>query len=117
MKKGIASLAGFASFIFVIGCVAPRERHVVVRHPAPVVRERVRAPIVIRQAPPPPVREVVPPAPGRRYVWVPGYWVWSDRWVWQGGRWEAPPRERAVWREGRWVERRGEWYWEPGGWR
>ena len=119
MKRGILSLTGFSTLMFIVGCAEPyqRQQPVVVSRPAPVVRERVRAPVVIRQAPPPPVTEVIPQSPGRNYVWVPGYWVWHDRWLWQGGHYERAPRDRAVWQEGRWVERNGEWYWQPGGWR
>ncbi len=116
MKRGILSFAGLSTLMFITGCADPYERPVVVSHP-PVVRERVRAPVVIRQAPPPPIEEVVPRSPGRQYVWVPGYWVWNDRWLWQGGHYEMAPRDRAVYQPGHWVERHGEWYWEPGAWR
>ena len=116
MKKGILSVLGFSTLIIAAGCAAPRER-VVVGRPAPVVRERVRARVIVRQTPPPPIEEVIPRSPGPRYVWVPGYWIWQDRWLWQSGQWEAPPRERAAYQPGRWVEdRRGEWFWEPGHW-
>ena len=119
MKRGIVSVLGLTTLAMFTGCDSPRhERRVVISEPAPVVRERVRAPVIVTQAPPAPVREVVPASPGPRYVWAPGYWVWSGNdWQWQGGHWTIPPRERAVWVPGHWVERRGEWVWEPGQWR
>ncbi len=115
-EKGDSFTRGVCIIHLVTGCVAPYERRVAVSRPAPVVREQVRAPIVIRQAPPPPVREVVPPRPdvatcGCRVIGsgaIAGCGKAGDG---------KHHRERAVWREGRWVERRGEWYWEPGGWR
>ena len=119
MKRGFVSILGLSVIVMLIGCESPRQRYrrVVVSEPAPVIRERVRAPVIATQRPPAPVREVIPPSPGRHYVWAPGYWVWEGRWLWQAGHWTVPPRERAVWQQGRWIERRGEWYWQPGHWR
>jgi hypothetical protein len=117
MKRGTVFILGLSTLSVLTGCEYPEERRVVVSQPAPVVRERVRAPVVVTQAPPPPIEEAIPPSPGARYVWAPGYWVWNGRWLWQSGRWTLPPRERAVWQPGRWEEHRGEWMWEPGRWR
>ena len=117
MKRGTVFILGLWALSVLTGCEYPEERRVVVSQPAPVVRERVRAPVVVTQAPPPPIEEAIPPSPGLRYVWAPGYWVWNGRWLWQAGRWTLPPRERAVWQPGHWQEHRGEWMWEPGRWR
>jgi hypothetical protein len=74
--------------------------------------------IEVQQAPPAPMVETLPPAPGYGYVWTPGYWVWSDRWVWYPGRWLLPPQPRAVWITGRWEFHRGRvWHYHPGHWR
>ncbi len=69
--------------------------------------------------PPPPLRvETYGPTPGPGYIWIKGYWGYSGgNYVWQGGRWEQPPRGRRQWEEGRW-ERRGDRYrWRDGRWR
>ena len=69
--------------------------------------------------PPPPLRvETYGPAPGPGYIWIKGYWGYSGgNYVWQGGRWEQPPRGRRQWEDGRW-ERHGDRYrWREGRWR
>ena len=73
--------------------------------PAPVPAQasppqRVAAPpqtvVVVPSAPPQPPVEVIPAAPSPYYVWTPGYWAWSGRWVWVSGRWVVRPRPTAV---------------------
>ena len=60
--------------------------------------------------PPPPRYAVVGVAPGPGWTWTDGYW---DRrggaWFWVDGRWLRPPRPRATWVPGRWVETRYAW--------
>ena len=94
--------------VTVVESVPPPRETVVVHASAPSVREVV----VIKEAPPPPRREIVVERerPSSRHVWISGYWVWRDRrHEWIPGRWEVPPRARAVWVEPRW-ERRGDGY-------
>jgi hypothetical protein len=70
--------------------------------PAPPAAE-----IIIRDAPPPLRVERAGRRPGRGYVWLSGYWVFSrGHYEWAPGRWELPPRGRHVWVAPRW-ERRG----------
>jgi len=74
--------------------------------------------VIVRVGPPAPIVERYGPAPGRGYVWVAGYQRWSGaRYVWVPGRWELPPRPRAVWVPHHWVHRRGGWVLVEGHWR
>jgi hypothetical protein len=74
--------------------------------------------IYVRIAPPAPIFEARIVAPGPRYVWVPGYYGWrGEAYVWVAGRWEIPPRPRAVWVSGRWYRDRRGWYFRQGHWR
>lgn len=78
------------------------------------------AQIVVRVGPPPRVVERRPPPPmeHRDWAWHAGYHRWDgNRYVWVPGAYEAPPRPRAIWVEGRWVHRGGGWYWREGHWR
>jgi WXXGXW repeat (2 copies) len=56
--------------------------------------------------------------PGRRALWVPGYWEW-DRdqggYVWVGGSWQIVP-VGSVWVGTRWVRDENGWYRVPGYW-
>ena len=64
-------------------------------------RRRARAPraaCYVRVGPPAPIVETRVVAPGPGYVWIPGYHRWSgSAYVWVPGRWDRPPRARAVW--------------------
>jgi hypothetical protein len=55
---------------------------------------------VVQPPPPPPVR-YVPRSPGKKYVWVPGYWVWTGNgYAWQDGYWTKQNRGRGNgWRD------------------
>ena len=60
----------------------------------------------------------VVPAPGPGYLWVPGYWEWTNRgWVWVAGRWVVPPHPQAIWVAPGWVQGPQGWYWQQGYWR
>ncbi|HQS01998.1 MAG: hypothetical protein B7Y07_02880 [Halothiobacillus sp. 24-54-40] len=73
---------------------------------------------VVRYAPPPARVEVVGVAPFFGAVWLPGNWVWRDRWVWNEGRWGNPPHPNARWAPGRWDhDGRDNWRWHDGRWR
>ena len=78
-----------------------------------------RSRVYVRVGPPAPIVETRIVAPGPGYVWIPGYHRWSgSAYLWMPGRWDRPPRARAVWVPGRWVHagRRG-WYFAEGHWR
>src|SRR6516225_9252065 len=70
-------------------------------------------------APPPlPVYEQPQlPAPG--YLWVPGYWSWSQDdggYYWVPGTWVLPPDPDLVWTPGYWGYSDGAYAWNPGYW-
>lgn len=44
-----------------------------------------------RRGPPPPPYEAIGIAPFFGAIWLPGQWVWRDRWVWHRGRWGGHP--------------------------
>lgn len=73
----------------------------------------------VRVGPPPPRHEVMTPRPHRGWVWVAGYYTWhkrGHRYVWTRGHWARPPRSNAVWIDGRWEQRKGEWVFVKGRW-
>lgn len=73
---------------------------------------------VVRFAPPPPRYAVIGVAPGPGYVWTEGFWDWRGaNYVWVAGRWMRPPRLRAVWVSGAWVEGRCGYEFRRGHWR
>jgi hypothetical protein len=71
---------------------------------------------VVRYEPPPPRVEVVGVAPFVGAIWIPGNWVWRDRWSWHSGHWERPPHPRAQWAPGRWHRDNDGWRWRDGRW-
>jgi len=73
--------------------------------------------MVVPVGPPPNRVEVVGVTPFVGAVWIPGHWIWRDRWVWNKGYWTRPPRHGARWERGRWEKRhQREWRWHPGRW-
>jgi len=88
------------------GCESEHHRH--------YVRSRE---VIVTETPPTAQTEIIPPAPAPDFVWVPGYWTWHNRWVWERGHYESSPHERAAWEPGHWERRHGGWVWEPGHWR
>jgi hypothetical protein len=98
--------------------------------------------------PPPPARaETPPPKPSPNAAWIPGYWQFTDGWVWSAGFWrvpqqdieqektveaptpppaprtEAPPdvayhtARKAVWTPGHWMWNGAGYVWIAGAWR
>ena len=60
--------------------------------------------ISVNFAPPPlPVYDQ-PPIPGPGFLWVPGYWAWSDDigYYWVPGTWVQPPAPELLWTPGYW---------------
>ncbi len=76
--------------------------------------------VIIAPGPPPPPRtEMPPPPPGPTMVWIGGHWSWDPAargHVWVDGRYAEPPRRRAAWLPGRWVQQPDGWVWEDGRW-
>ncbi|MCC7068001.1 MAG: hypothetical protein IT523_06060 [Burkholderiales bacterium] len=54
-------------------------------------------PLFVPWAPPPLLVQVPPAEPFVGAVWVGGYWVWHQRWVWSSGYWARPPTLGYVW--------------------
>ena len=76
------------------------------------------AQVYVRVGPPPVVVEHPGPRPHPGYVWIQGYQRWDGaRYVWVPGRYEAPPRPRAVWVPHHWVHSRHGWVLVEGRWR
>lgn len=76
-----------------------------------------RAYVIVREAPPQPYTEYrsSPPSPG--YTWIDGYWHWNgQQYVWESGRWAAPPLERAVWIAPRYERAKDGYRYIPGHW-
>jgi hypothetical protein len=74
--------------------------------------------VVVHVRPPALRVEHRPARPGPNYVWIGGYHRWDGgAYVWEPGRWEVPPRERAVWVAPRWEHRGGGWVFVEGRWR
>jgi hypothetical protein len=76
------------------------------------------ADIVVRVAPPRGMSEHRGRAPSRDHVWIPGYQRWEgNRYMWEKGRWEVPPRRHAKWQAARWDHRRNGYVFTEGHWR
>jgi hypothetical protein len=76
------------------------------------------AEVIVRVRPPVSIHERRTVRPSRYHVWVGGYHRWDGRgYVWEPGRWERPPRARAVWVAPRWEHRRDGYVFVEGRWR
>jgi hypothetical protein len=69
---------------------------------------------------PPPAHHPVdmrPGAPFRGAVWVEGHYTYRyGNYVWVPGRYEKPPYENAIWIPGSWKKHHRGWKWEEGRW-
>ena len=75
------------------------------------------ADIVVKVAPPRAVVEHRGKAPSRNHVWMSGYQRWDgNRYTWESGRWEVPPRPHAKWIAPTWHHRHGEYVFSDGHW-
>ncbi len=74
--------------------------------------------VSVSEPPPPlPVYDQPPiPAPG--YLWVPGYWAWSEGagYYWVPGTWILPPKAGLVWTPGYWGSEEGVYVFHLGYW-
>ena len=69
--------------------------------------------------PPPAIQvETYGPAPGQGFIWIQGYWGWTNNaYVWVPGRWDRIPPGRHRWEPGHWVRHDNRYYWRDGRWR
>ncbi len=74
-------------------------------------------PPVVRVRPPEPRVEIYGTPPYTDAVWIEGYWRHrGGEWIWVPGHWERRPRPHAHWVPGRWEPRGGGWVWIRGHW-
>jgi hypothetical protein len=61
---------------------------------------------------------VQPPMPEVGYLWVPGYWAWTEDagYYWVPGTWVAPPQPGYLWTPGYWGWNDGAYLWHAGYW-
>ncbi|MHB8920052.1 MAG: hypothetical protein ACYC3N_03340 [Halothiobacillus sp.] len=70
-----------------------------------------------RHRPPPPPYEAIGIAPFYGAIWMPGQWVWQDRWIWHRGSWGGWPAQPRYYPGPGWVPGYGPVYRYPGYWR
>ena len=74
-------------------------------------------PSVVRVRPPEPRVEVYGHPPYPNAVWREGHWDYRHGdWVWIPGHWMKRPKPHAEWVPGHWEERRKGWVWIEGHW-
>lgn len=73
-------------------------------------------PIMVEWAPPPLLAEYPPPMPFPGAIWIGGYWLWQDGWIWATGRWSAPPQQHYHWVPPYYEHRSGMVVFIPGFW-
>ena len=69
--------------------------------------------------PPPPLPVYEQPTiPGPGFIWVPGYWAWSDDfgYYWVPGTWVLAPAPGLLWTPGYWAWNDGMYVFYPGYW-
>jgi hypothetical protein len=101
--------------------VAPRGSFAAVR----VVQHRNYRPLVVVRVynRPPAVyglqyqMQIAGPMPGPGMVFIPGYYTWTDRYVWVNPTWMAPPVVGAVWVAPQWTFDGSQWNLQEGYWR
>src|SRR5580698_8622605 len=85
-SKSTATLVigGMALTLALSACYSRAERH-------DVVRTSGSDTVIVATAAPPAVRDEQPTvSPGENYVWISGYWGWSNgAYSWQPGHWDA----------------------------
>jgi len=60
---------------------------------------------IVATGPPHPPVEVIVAAPAPHYVWVSGYYSYSNStYVWVDGSYQVPPRGRTVYVQGQWQQ-------------
>jgi hypothetical protein len=75
--------------------------------------------VSIHIAPPPLLIYAQPPVPGEGYIWIPGYWSWSDPdrgYYWIPGTWVLAPNDGDLWTPGYWAFEQSRYFWHSGYW-
>jgi hypothetical protein len=75
--------------------------------------------VISVDVPPPPLPIYEQPIiPGPGYLWVPGYWAWSDDfgYYWVPGTWVLAPEPGLLWTPAYWAWNDGEYVFYPGYW-
>jgi YXWGXW repeat-containing protein len=75
--------------------------------------------VSVNIAPPPLPVYVQPACPEPGYLWVPGYWAWSDgAYYWVPGTWVLPPEVGLLWTPGwwGWNDDDDDYVWHAGYW-
>lgn len=82
-----------------------------------VINTKAQVTLSIRIGPPPlPVYEQ-PYCPGPGYLWIPGYWAYSDDgYYWVPGYWALPPEIGFYWTPGYWDYTGPYYRWHAGYW-
>jgi hypothetical protein len=76
------------------------------------------ASVYVPTPPPTAIVEVRPAIPFPEAIWIDGYWAHRHgNWVWVHGTWERRPWPEAVWISGHWQDTPKGWRWIPGRWR
>ena len=73
----------------------------------------------ITVAPPPLLVYAQPPVPGEGYIWMPGYWSWSEpeaTYYWVPGTWVLAPNDGDLWTPGYWAFENAGYFWHIGYW-
>jgi hypothetical protein len=70
------------------------------------------------RSPPPALRvESRGPVPFRDAVWVDGRWGWrGGQYLWVSGHWQRAPEGMHHWKQGQWTKRDEGWFFTPGQW-
>ena len=74
--------------------------------------------VSVNKAPPPLPAYDQPPIPAPGYLWVPGYWAWSEGvgYYWVPGTWILPPEAGLLWTPGYWESEEGVYVFHLGYW-
>ena len=86
---------------------------------ATVASAQISIGVSVHIAPPVLPVYVQPEMPEPGYLWVPGYWAWSDEgdyYYWVPGTWVLPPEPGLLWTPGYWGWTDGVYVWHEGYW-
>ena len=93
-----------------------REGNVIITH-----EREVRTTVIVADVPQPPAKpsERIPRRPSEDAVWVSGYWIYNsnDRYEWEPGRWEIPPRGCTAYVPPHWTRQGNGYVYMRGYWR
>jgi WXXGXW repeat (2 copies) len=109
---GVSTVRRLIAFSFAFALAASLLSH------APAALAQIDVSISVDAEPPPlPVYEQ-PPIPDPGYIWVPGYWAWSEDvgYYWVPGTWVMPPQADLLWTPGYWGWDDGVYIFQAGYW-